>query len=177
MGLTTVTRSQPASQTHFTFDPDTDSDGFYWFEDCDDEDSSTSPISPELLDKKDNDCDGFSDEDYIDKDRDGDGLSDYDEVHQHDTMPLNSDTDGDLLLDGDEINLFGSDPRVFDEDGDQDGFYWFEDCDDEDLAVNPTGIEIWDGIDQDCDGAIDQGIDRSQKLGHAGGFYPGKRRT
>ena len=155
-----------------TFDSDTDSDGFYWFEDCDDEDSSTSPISPELLDKKDNDCDGFSDEDYIDKDRDGDGLSDYDEVHQHDTMPLNSDTDGDLLLDGDEINLFGSDPRVFDEDGDQDGFYWFEDCDDEDLAVNPTGIEIWDGIDQDCDGAIDQGIDRSQKLGHAGGILP-----
>ena len=78
-----------------SFDSDSDSDGFYWFEDCDDSDPNSSPISPELLDKKDNDCDGFEDEDYIDMDRDGDGLSDYDEVHIHDTMPLDGDTDGD----------------------------------------------------------------------------------
>ena len=91
-----------------TFDSDSDSDGFYWFGDCDDSDPNSSPISPELLDKKDNDCDGFEDEitlTWID----GDGLSDYDEVHLHDTMPLDEDTDGDLLSDGDEINEFGSD--------------------------------------------------------------------
>ena len=149
-----------------TFDSDSDSDGFYWFEDCDDSDPNSSPISPELLDKKDNDCDGFEDEDYIDMDRDGDGLSDYDEVHLHDTMPLDEDTDGDLLSDGDEINEFGSDPRKYDQDSDDDGFYWFEDCNDDNFLIKPSGIETWDGMDQDCDGSIDEGIDRVSELSH-----------
>ena len=72
----------------------------------------SSPISPELLNKKDNDCDGFEDEDYIDMDKVVTASSDYDEVHIHDTMPLDGDTDGDLLSDGDEINEFGSDQEV-----------------------------------------------------------------
>ena len=155
-----------------SFDSDSDSDGFYWFEDCDDSDPNSSPISPELLDKKDNDCDGFEDEDYIDMDRDGDGLSDYDEVHIHDTMPLDGDTDGDMLSDGDEINEFGSDPRKFDQDSDGDGFYWFEDCDDDDSLTKPSGIETWDGKDQDCDGSIDEGIDRLSELNHTVALLP-----
>ena len=105
-------------------------------------------------------------------DRDGDGLSDYDEVHIHDTMPLDGDTDGDMLSDGDEINEFGSDPRKFDQDSDGDGFYWFEDCDDDDPLTKPSGIETWDGKDQDCDGSIDEGIDRLSELNHTVALLP-----
>ncbi|MAN21962.1 MAG: hypothetical protein CL985_02350, partial [Euryarchaeota archaeon] len=108
----------------------------------------------------------------IDMDRDGDGLSDYDEVHIHDTMPLDGDTDGDMLSDGDEINEFGSDPRKFDQDSDGDGFYWFEDCDDNDSLTKPSGIETWDGKDQDCDGSIDEDIDRLSELNHTVALLP-----
>ena len=151
------------------FDPDGDADGFYWFEDCDDQDADSSPIGVEILDKRDNDCDGFSDEDFIDLDSDGDGLSDYDEVHIHDTQPLNFDTDGDLLSDGDEILILGTDPKTFDSDEDIDGYYWFEDCEDLDSSVNPGANEIWDGLDQNCNSLVDEGIDRISELGHTNG--------
>ena len=151
------------------FDADEDADGFYWFEDCDDQDANSSPVGVEILDKSDNDCDGFSDEDFIDLDSDGDGLSDYDEVHIHDTQPLNYDTDGDLLSDGDEVLLSETDPKSFDSDEDMDGYYWFEDCEDLDSSVNPGANEIWDGSDQNCNSLVDEGIDRISELGHTSG--------
>ena len=35
------------------------------------------------------------------------------------------------------------------------------DCDDEDPAVNPAAEEACDGVDQNCDGQIDEGLDRT----------------
>ncbi|MFL2952992.1 MAG: S8 family serine peptidase [Candidatus Thalassarchaeaceae archaeon] len=148
------------------FDKDEDADGFYWFEDCDDQDANSSPVGVEILDKKDNDCDGFSDEDFIDLDSDVDGLSDYDEVHIHDTQPLDYDTDGDLMSDGDEVLLFETDPKSFDSDEDMDGFYWFDDCDDLDPEIRPDANELWDGLDQNCNTLVDEGINRFSELGH-----------
>jgi hypothetical protein len=49
-----------------------------------------------------------------------------------------------------------------DEDGD--GFEAPEDCDDEDPAVHPGAVEVCDGIDNDCDDDIDEGLTRT--------FYP-----
>ena len=33
--------------------------------------------------------------------------------------------------------------KKFDQDSDGDGFYWFEDCDDDDSLTKPSGIETW----------------------------------
>ncbi|HCH64044.1 MAG TPA: hypothetical protein DFR83_14655, partial [Deltaproteobacteria bacterium] len=43
-------------------------------------------------------------------------------------------------------------------DEDADGFTSQEDCNDSDPAVNPAGTEICDGIDNNCDGVIDEGV-------------------
>ena len=48
----------------------------------------------------------------------------------------------------------GIDTEALDRDGD--GFRSAEDCDDEDPAVNPNAQELCDGLDNDCDGAIDE---------------------
>ncbi len=44
---------------------------------------------------------------------------------------------------------------VADEDGD--GYSNPEDCNDADPAINPAATEVCDGIDNDCDGSIDEG--------------------
>jgi hypothetical protein len=44
-------------------------------------------------------------------------------------------------------------PGCVDVDGD--GWFASDDCDDEDASVHPGAWELWDGRDNDCDGAID----------------------
>ena len=45
---------------------------------------------------------------------------------------------------------------VGDVDADEDGFLESVDCDDDDPEVNPAAIELCDGIDNDCDGSVDE---------------------
>ena len=44
------------------------------------------------------------------------------------------------------------------DDIDEDGFGALLDCDDWDAAASPDGIEICDGIDNNCNGTIDEGV-------------------
>lgn len=139
-----------------TFDPDNDSDEYYHFQDCDDDDASVNPGMLELLNGKDDNCDGLEDEGYNESDQDGDGLSDWDEFHIHGTSPISTDSDGDGISDDQEVEVYGSDPLVVDLDVDGDGAYWFEDCDDNDSSFAPGVPEILDGMDNDCDGESDE---------------------
>ena len=41
-------------------------------------------------------------------------------------------------------------------DADGDGFYSWEDCDDNDVSISPAAIEACDGIDNNCDGQVDE---------------------
>ena len=137
-------------------DLDADGDGAYWFDDCDDNDSSFAPDVTESLDGLDNDCDEDIDEDFFWIDTDMDGLTDYAEYHQYSTDPNDGDSDGDGLPDGTELNEFMSDPLVADSDSDLDGWYHFQDCDDDDFERAPERPEDLDGKDNDCDDLVDE---------------------
>lgn len=55
-------------------------------------------------------------------------------------------------------SCFGSevDRKSCDIDGDGDGFVSSLDCDDNDPSINPGAVEICDGLDNNCDGQIDE---------------------
>jgi hypothetical protein len=137
-------------------DPDADADTYYWFQDCNDSNDQIYPTARELLNGIDDDCDLLFDEGFNSTDRDGDNLSDYSEYHAHGTNWSNYDTDGDLLSDGDEVLIHLTNPLVKDNDSDSDGWYWFQDCNDTNPAINPDIVESLDGIDNNCRDGIDE---------------------
>ena len=141
-------------------DNDTDMDGFYWFNDCNDSNADISPNAVEELDGIDNDCDEAIDEDFMGTDADSDGLLDLFEFNELGTNPFDEDTDTDGLTDGFEVLSTLSNPLVYDDDADLDGFYWFDDCDDNQTTVSPNASELWNGLDDDCDGEIDEFVDK-----------------
>ena len=110
-------------------DQDVDDDGFLVGEDCDDTDPNTWPGAIELCDGQDQDCDDVVDE----------GV----------TTTWYADADGD----GD-----GSDTDTQESCDRPDGYTSTGgDCDDADDTVHPTADEVCDDVDQDCDGAVDEG--------------------
>ncbi|MFN0036852.1 MAG: putative metal-binding motif-containing protein, partial [Saprospiraceae bacterium] len=112
-------------------DPDSDGDGFTACGgDCDDNNDAIYPGATEICDGLDNDCDFAIDE----------GLP---------TTTYYSDDDGDGFGDDHHPQNFCSPPPGFVANDD--------DCDDECAACNPTATEICDGLDNDCDGLIDEG--------------------
>ncbi len=112
---------------------DDDGDGVAACSDCDDGDAASYPGADELCDGADNDCDGA-----IDEDEAIDALTWYD------------DDDGDGYGDPSQTTAACDAPTGYAATG--------TDCDDTDSAVNPGATESCDGLDNDCDGSIDEGL-------------------
>ena len=137
---------------------DDDGDGFTEMGgDCDDADEDSSPAGIEYCDGADNDCDGIIDEGTYCYDDDGDGFTDEEGDCNDNDPNVNPDMpelDGNGL--DDDCNG-AIDANAIDQD--LDGFAENIDCDDTDPKINPIGEELADGVDQDCDGIIDEGTE------------------
>jgi len=110
-------------------------------EDCNDANARISPAEGEVFDGLDDNCNGLIDEGL---DVDGDGVPNF-----RDLCNIPSPGAG-VGPDGCSICLA---------DADGDGFQFTMDCNDGDPQVNPGAIEKCNGIDDNCDGHIDEGFD------------------
>ena len=154
---------------------DADGDGSIADDDCNDADAAVFPGAIELCDGVDNNCDVLIDNDASDAqpyyaDGDGDGFG------AAATALLGCDAPSGFVADGSDCDDGASDVHpgaaeadctdpidyncdgaVGYADGDDDGFAACEDCDDTAASVHPDATERCDGIDNNCDLAIDEG--------------------
>lgn len=110
---------------------DQDGDGFVSNEDCNDADPQVYPGAEEVCDGIDNNCDGQFDEEVTT------------------TFYADSDSDG-----------YGN-PDIVTEACEQPSGYVPQgtDCDDTQSSVYPSAEEVCDGLDNDCNEEIDEGLD------------------
>ncbi|MDM8002861.1 MAG: putative metal-binding motif-containing protein [Bacteroidota bacterium] len=88
-------------------------------------------------------------------DNDGDGSS-GEQGDCDDTNPAIHPGAAEICGDGIDQNCTGSDAAC--NDVDEDG-YTTDDCDDSDPSVHPGAPEVCDGLDNDCDMEVDEGVD------------------
>ena len=134
---------------------DVDGDGVPAGIDCNDDDATVGAASAEVCDGVDNDCDGLVDEDVCGDPCQSDDDCDDDDACTVDTCSSGEcsytgltrvDMDGDGLIDD------------CDDDTDGDGVPDADDCDPNDASIGAGTPEACDGLDNDCDGQVDEGV-------------------
>ena len=111
---------------------DGDGDGFDELVDCDDTDPSVNPGAAEVCDDVDHDCDGSPDNGLV-----------YETYY--------ADADGDGYGDAaDSLDTCDGPPTGYVADG--------TDCDDGNASRTPGLAETCDGVDNDCDTDVDEGV-------------------
>ncbi|MCB9764026.1 MAG: hypothetical protein H6739_29920 [Alphaproteobacteria bacterium] len=118
-----------AGLTLFGCDPD--GDGVKGDEDCDPENADAFPGNDEVCDGVDNDCDG-----------------EVDEPDALDALTWYGDSDGDGFGAPDVTTPACEQPEGYVSDN--------TDCDDGAAEAFPGGAEVCDGLDNDCDGEVDE---------------------
>ncbi len=153
---------------------DADGDGVRVCEgDCDDADAANFPGNTEVCDGNDNDCDGTPNANEVDDDGDGYRICEGDcddadasrnpgEIEA--CEGLDTDCDGVLPVDENDYDGDGwmgceecddDDAGMHPDDLDGDGYSPCDgDCDDGEATAYPGGIEICDGLDNNCDGSL-----------------------
>jgi hypothetical protein len=130
--------------------------------DCDDSNPDINPGEEEVCDDDaDNNCDGYVDEGcYADQ--------------CEDIVCESYCEDGDWYYNGDCDEGICSYDIIHESencvDSDEDGYEAYMDCNDTNPDVNPGATEICNGVDDDCDGTVDEGCDTgSGTVGGGGG--------
>ena len=160
--------------------PDSDGDGYSRKRgDCDDSNNAINPAALEICDGVDNNCNGVIDDGLLStfyQDSDGDGIGNTSEAVQACTAPVRyvADMSTCAIGDCDDTNASLWQNVLAYVDSDADGFgagtvvavcagaslpagYALNtvDCDDTNATINPT-VEVCDGLDNDCDGLVDE---------------------
>jgi hypothetical protein len=153
---------------------DADGDGYFMAPcgvDCDDSDPAVNPGAAEIVDSRDNNCDGEVDEGTTAYDDDGDCVCEVAPCTGSVDSTCNPVVGGDcndadpLMYPGNTENttnrvddncngLIDEDPDYLDIDGDGFGVAG-GDCDDNDARIHPGAVDEVDGLDNDCDCTAD----------------------
>jgi len=126
--------------------------------DCYDDSAAMNPSLEEICDGVDNNCDGSVDEGL--DDTDGDGIPDCCEPND-DGIPLEEDNCPSWSNPGQEDYDSDGVGDLCDLDDDNDGWDDTIDCQPLNAFINFESMEILDGIDNNCNGKVDEGYQDS----------------
>ena len=139
-------------------DDDDDNDGVPDEEDCDSLDAAVFPGAEEICNGIDDNCDEQVDEGF--EDVNGNGIADCLELDDDDLDGVPDDEDNcPFVPNPDQENYDGdADGDVCDADDDNDGSPDVEDCEPMNVEISPLVQESCNGIDDNCNLEIDDGI-------------------